>query len=544
VAALFNTEMIAPVQGTDARALSIDGVLEQLYRKLGTRYLDALNGVILVAILGFVIPVYLFLLTEPWHPTGGEYVRCAVAYALCSILAAPCVLAIARRLAAPTYAWAGGRRTSAEAPAAWASTVAGLPRWILASGLCVAAASTPGTLYTGATLHFTLGSYPIYLASLGCLILVFLALIFLFSEQWLRPVAREIAAQLPVDIDPPRSAMTLSVKALLIIPAINFFSAVLVGSLVTSHLQPQLQLGHIVLLALAVSLTVSLILTLMFRNSLMRRVEDLRQAMVRVDEGDLGTHVPPVAGDELDDMGATFNDMVAGLRERESLRHHNAELVADLRRQADLLRDSRKRIVAASHAARRRVERDLHDGAQQRLVLLGLKLALARASVEGDPATAAALDDLREELDRALSELRELARGIYPTILENDGLPAALSDAALSAAIPTDIECDGAARYSAELEAAVYFCCLEALQNAAKHAGADARAQVRLAQRAGVLTFEVSDDGVGFEPTTASASTGLQNMADRIGALGGTLSVGSVPGAGTRITGTVPANPN
>jgi signal transduction histidine kinase len=545
VAALFNTGMIAPVQGINARALSIDGVLEQLYRRFGARYLDAMNVVILLALLGFVVPVYAFLVTEPWHPSTAAYVRCALAYAVpMALVGFPGVIAIARRMAAPTYAWAGGRRGPDEAPAAWASTVAGLPRWILVSGLWYSTTSMPGTLYTAATLDFSWEAYPIYLACLSSLVVVFLALVYLFSEQWLRPVAREIAAELPADSEPPRSVMTLSVKALVLIPAINFFSAVVVGSLVTNHLKPELQLGHIVLLALAVSLTVSLVLTLMFRNSLVRRVEDLREAMVRVDEGDLGTRVPPVAGDELDEMGATFNDMVAGLRERESLRHHNAELVADLRRQAEQLRESRKRIVAASHAARRRVERDLHDGAQQRLVLLGLKLGLVRTSVEGDPATVAAFDELREELDRALAELRELARGIYPTILENDGLPAALRDAAGSAAIPTGIECDAAGRYSAELEAAVYFCCIEALQNAAKHAGAGARAQVSLAQDDGVLAFAVADDGKGFDPRAAAASMGLQNMADRIGALGGTLSVESVPGAGTRITGTIPATPN
>ncbi len=113
-------------------------------------------------------------------------------------------------------------------------------------------------------------------------------------------------------------------------------------------------------------------------------------------------------------MGASFNDMVARLRDRESLREHNARLVVDLTQQAAELRDSRARLVKASHTARRQVERDLHDGAQQRLLVLGLKLAMARRNVQGDPlVTSTQLDDLQEELDCAVRELRELAHGIY-----------------------------------------------------------------------------------------------------------------------------------
>ena len=219
---------------------------------------------------------------------------------------------------------------------------------------------------------------------------------YLLFEQALRPVVREIAAALPRDCDPPRSVMTLGVKALALIPGINFFSAVVVASLVSTRSRPELRLGQIALLAVVVSGTLSLGLTLLFRNSIVRRIEDLRGAMRSVDRGDLETYVTPLAGDEFDEMGASFNEMVAGLRERESLREHNADLVVDLRRQADELRDSRARIVAASDAARRQVERDLHDGAQQRLVLLGLKLAMAGAQVEADPAAASgAIDELR-----------------------------------------------------------------------------------------------------------------------------------------------------
>jgi signal transduction histidine kinase len=529
-------------EATRLRELSIDGVFERLYQRFGGRYIDVCKAVVWVFICLLVVPGYIALLTAPWHPTTEEYVRCLVAYELMlGLIAGPGTFVIARWAAPATFRWIGGQHAPADARAAWESTVAGLPRWMTITCLWWGLWCMPASLYTAATLHFAWYGYPIYVLSLLALTGVVGIFGYMLLEQALRPVVREIAALLPEEGAPPRSVMTLGVKALVLIPAINFFSAVVVGSLVVNDLGPELYLGHIVLLAVVMSLTLSLALTLMVRNSVLRRVEDLRQAMRRVDQGDLGTRVAPLAGDELDDMGASFNEMVAGLRDRESLREHNADLVVDLRLQADQLRDSRARIVASADAARRQVERDLHDGAQQRLVLLGLKLAMASARAQSDPATVAAdLDELRDELNAALSELRDLAHGIYPTILESDGLAPALRDAAQHAAIPTRIECDGGERYSSELEAAVYFCCLEALQNAAKHGGEGARARIRLTHGDSTLTFEISDDGRGFELGDGAASAGLQNMTDRLGALGGTLRIVSAAGGGTTITGALP----
>jgi signal transduction histidine kinase len=152
----------------------------------------------------------------------------------------------------------------------------------------------------------------------------------------------------------------------------------------------------------------------------------------------------------------------------------------------------------------------------------------------------ATIRELRTDHARALSELRDLAHGIYPAVLENEGVPAALREAARFAAVPTELECDGMARYDPEIEAAVYFCCLEALQNTAKHAGDQVAARVRLAERDGVVEFEVSDDGPGFDPAEQHASSGLQNMADRVGALGGTLNVDAAPARGVKVSGRLP----
>jgi signal transduction histidine kinase len=524
-------------------ARSIDGAFEHLYRRFGPRYVDVFKLFVWAGICLFVVPADVALLTAPWDPSLGEFVRCVLAYELVlGLIAGPGTFVIARWAAPATFSWIGGRKAPGDAPAAWKSTASGLARWVGITTLWWGAWCVPPSLYTAATLHFEWYGYAIYLLGLTSLNSVVSMFFYLLFEQALRPVVREIAAQLPKGYE-PRSVMTLSVKALVLIPAINFFSAVVVGLTVKDQLAPELYLGHVVLLALVVSLTLSLVLTLMFRNSVLRRIEDLRDAMCRVDRGDLDTHVVRLAGDELDDMGTSFNEMVAGLRDREALRDHNAQLVVDLQRQARELQSSRARIVAASDAARRQVERDLHDGAQQGLLLLRLKLEMAALENGGvSPAAAATFAALRSELDRALADLRDLAHGIYPTILEIDGVSAALREAARRARVPTRVDCAaaGAERYPTELEAAVYFCCVEALQNTAKHAGEDARAQITLAERDNVLHLEVSDDGRGFAACAASPTAGLQNMTDRIGALGGILTIQSTPGSGTTIVATVP----
>lgn len=206
------------------------------------------------------------------------------------------------------------------------------------------------------------------------------------------------------------------------------------------------------------------------------------------------------------------------------------------------LRESRRRIVTAQDERAKKLERDLHDGAQQQLVALSVQLKLARSLVERDPAKAGEmLDGLQEMTSGALEDLRDLARGIYPPLLADKGLPTALEAQARKAPVPVRVEANGVGRYPQEVESAVYFCTLEALNNVTKYAAANA-AQVTLSQDNGRLTFSVTDDGRGFDPSVAGHGTGLQGMADRLDALGGELRVQSTPGGGTTITGTVPAS--
>jgi signal transduction histidine kinase len=213
----------------------------------------------------------------------------------------------------------------------------------------------------------------------------------------------------------------------------------------------------------------------------------------------------------------------------------------ELAMQADELRASRARVVAAADAERQRIERDLHDGAQQHLVALAVNLRLARELADSDPAGArAVLEELAGDVRDALEEIRDLAHGIYPQLLVDRGLSEGLRAAVSRAPVRARLETGAIGRYRPEVEATVYFCCLEALQNVGKHAGGDARATLRVWEEQGGLRFEVADDGAGFDPRIEPRGSGLTNMSDRLGAQGGCLSVFSAPGDGTRVAGAIP----
>jgi signal transduction histidine kinase len=196
--------------------------------------------------------------------------------------------------------------------------------------------------------------------------------------------------------------------------------------------------------------------------------------------------------------------------------------------------------VTAHDAERRRLERNIHDGAQQHLVALAVKLRLAKAlAAKGDGAQAAAmLRELRDQTDLARRTLLDLAGGIYPATLEDRGIAAALEEQARAAGASVAVDAEGIDRLAIETEAAVYFVCLEAMQNAQKYARAS-HVAVRLGRDDGHLAFEVRDDGIGFDGS-AIAGSGLQNMRDRLSALGGDVEIRSAPGEGTTVRGRVP----
>jgi signal transduction histidine kinase len=267
----------------------------------------------------------------------------------------------------------------------------------------------------------------------------------------------------------------------------------------------------------------------------------------------VGESLPHVEGEtavEVRDKGELLGALSVSMPPNDPMTPAKERLVRDLASQAGLvlrnvrliedLRASQRRIVAAQDAERRRLERNIHDGAQQQLVALSVKLRLAQSLIGKDPARAdAMLSDLSNETQRALEDLRDLARGIYPPLLADKGLAAALEAQARKSPMPVAVSPDGVRRYSQEIEAAVYFCVLEAMQNVVKYAAAT-QASVELDERDGWLTFRVVDDGTGFDPATTTGGTGLQGIADRLSALDGTVEVRSAAGTGTTIVGRIP----
>lgn len=214
----------------------------------------------------------------------------------------------------------------------------------------------------------------------------------------------------------------------------------------------------------------------------------------------------------------------------------NGRLGTELQTTSAELLESRTRIVGAGDAERRRLERDLHDGAQQHLVALRIKLGLA--SELASPAEARQLAEAGSELEEILDELRNLAHGLYPPVLRTLGLGKALASVARRSTPPATLEAARIGRYSEEVEAAVYLCCVESLQNVGKHAGAGAKAVVRLWERDDKLYFEVEDDGPGCDLESAwNSGTGFRNMRDRVASFGGTLAVESAPERGTTVRG-------
>ncbi|WP_018639112.1 sensor histidine kinase [Parafrankia elaeagni] len=303
--------------------------------------------------------------------------------------------------------------------------------------------------------------------------------------------------------------------------------------------------------------------------SLARRHGDLQVRVIPARAGGalLGMLVvsrPPEAprfSEQEDRMLAELGTRLGTVLHNRQLDANLRDALADLRHANDELRVSRARLVATADAERRRIERDLHDGAQQQLVSLAVGLRLVRdlvadsmgeetAAARNEDAVAARNEDaaaadelltaMAEQVTETIAEVRNLAHGIYPPLLRSSGLAEALRAAGQRSALGVTVGADGIGRYPPDIEAAVYFCCLEALQNAAKHA-AGCSVDILLVEEESALTFTVRDNGPGFDPQRSERGHGMTNMADRIGAIGGTLRWESAVGTGTRVLGIVPA---
>ena len=282
------------------------------------------------------------------------------------------------------------------------------------------------------------------------------------------------------------------------------------------------------ILAAAIGVAGSILLILLFTGYLTRVIVRpiLRAAAMadRIAGGDLQTRMPETGVGEIGALEHSFNAMAG------SLQATQAELAA-----------SRARIVAAADETRRRIERDLHDGTQQRLVSLGLELRLAQSNVPPDLAELdAELGRVAHELDGAVDDLREIARGIHPAILSEGGLVPALRTLARRSAIPVELDVEAESRLPEQVEVAAYYVVSETLTNATKHARAS-RVRVAVAEIDGTLQLSIGDDGIGgADPERGSGLIGLR---DRVEALGGSLDVTSVPGEGTLVVARLPVRP-
>jgi signal transduction histidine kinase len=294
--------------------------------------------------------------------------------------------------------------------------------------------------------------------------------------------------------------------------------------------------NHVVLLrgfviALVATLIVVVPITLLLAYSMLAPLDDLLQATNRLKVGNFDVPVPELSADEYGRLGRSLNQAMAGLAERQRLARENQHLL-------DAVRQSRARIVAASDAERRRVERNIHDGAQQRLVALSLELrmlqdrAAAREEPELEGMAAAAGTSLRA----ALQELRELARGLHPPVLEADGLAAAVRQLAARSPVPVTARIPDE-RLPTAIESTAYFVLSEGLANVAKYSQASS-AEVSVTRAADQLVVEITDDGIGG--AVLGAGSGLSGLADRVAALDGRLELTSPAGAGTRLRAELP----
>jgi len=534
------------LSGESTRERVSPGVVDRLYARFGTGYVSvvlvwlgflALAGGLLSAVVAtrllaqsFRPPLVLLLMVEAAIAVG-----CGVPFALIW------------RDARPLVGWIRDGRREDAASVAWRAGVTVIRRALPRCFVLVSVLLVPAVVWAVGHYHLGSSGFPVAWIFTQLGIAVTAVYMFFVGEAMLRPMVEDAARVVPAAEGVRRPQVRIRQKVLLALAVTTSFAVLMsqaIGSI--GHSPTSRMLGAVAIAGL-IALTFTPVLIRAVTDSVVGPVRTLTSATARAAAGDLEHPVPVTSDDELGVLTTSFNDMVRGLREREALRNDNLELtsalqasLADLQLRAEELRASRARVVAAADSERRRVERDLHDGAQQQLVLLGLKLGMAARLIGKDPGAATAMhDELRADLSEALSELRDLAHGIYPAVLENEGLPGALREAVERAAIPTELRCDGAGRYPPELEAAVYFCCLEALQNAAKHAGEGAKAKIELAERGRSLLFEVADDGQGYDTAVARGSVGVQNMTDRIGALGGKLTIRSAAGSGTTILGSI-----
>ena len=508
---------------------TMDGVqrsLARLYQRWGPRviwayYVAAMAMAIVVTLFGtWALALYLEM-------TSAELLVQLAVSVLAALVAIGIVLATTHDHTQAILSWSDAERTHEAALGAWAD-VADTPRVIMRHVGPVAGALT-ALVGVFAVINVDAPAWaaaPVVIAgelgTLGSLVVVAFA-----CELGLRPMLAEISPYLPPDFRPDHT-WSVRWKVLAPLPLLTMGAAMAVGAFADASSTGYVRLAVVLLVAAAIVVVVSTFFFVVTRSAL-DPIGDLTQATRRVGQGDLAAAVPVVTGDELGTLSASFNRMLEGLREREGLRE-------EVLRREEELRASRARIVAASDAERRRVERNIHDGAQQELVALAVKLRLLEDRVDDDTELRAAIGELGARLRRALEDLRELARGLHPSVLTTDGLSPALQQ--LGSRAPLDVSVSAPAdRFPEAIESTAYFVASEALANVAKYAQAT-HAQVLVEPSDGRLVIEIADDGIGG--ARADSGSGLMGLVDRVAALEGRLTVDSPGGQGTTVRAELP----
>jgi len=511
----------------------LDAFLDSVYDRFGINVL--LRGVVLGWAMGLVYGTAgLFLFARIVHQSMG---RAATALFICipTLFVATAVgVLVTRRFLRPVIHWrrlvdsdAGSGPEFEQAALDSLDAVLAFPRVAVVRNAAVALlVGFPG-LFVAVHLitRFTLATTVQVLAEFVMLIAVLMVLTMFEFQLLVRPVIRDILSSTTA-VAPVVMHTSMRFKLLVAVPFLAFGAAVggaaiavPAGANVAAGVRSE-ALGGLIGLLFAVPCAV-----IMARSTTVP-ISELLNATERLKRGDYTTRVPELSADEYGVMARSFNEAMVGLAERQRLAEENERLLSEVRA-------SRARIIAASDAERRRIERNIHDGAQQRLVALSLDMAMLEdlAADTDSPELQARLASVAASIRDAHAELRELARGLHPSVLTSDGLAPALRQLAERAPVPVGFDV-GEERYPETIESTAYFVTAEALANMAKYARAT-RADVSVSRRNGSLVLRIADDGVGG--AHPQAGSGLAGLADRVAAVEGTFAIDSPAGRGTRL---------
>ena len=510
--------------------VSFDARLERRYRRLGARYLLLPAGFQwAAAMLLLVLGTRLM-----WPYLGPAPVKHSLNYlAAMMVIDVTVVLALTHTMVflrvRPLVAWMRGGRGDREFTLAAHRAALRLP-WITAAlgPIFVAVVNVPWIIW--AVPWFGIHGSVVLIFLFAAVLTLYLALLNLVAQEAaLRPVRVELSRELDNQAGPRPVRIAIGLKLLISLSATAFLGTMF-GSLLVTHAHGPDATLTAILAGAGLAVLVLLPIALLSSWAITRPLHDLVAATERVATGDFSARVPPISQDEQEVLAVHFNEMVASLQRLNTERQ--TQMIA--------LRESRQRIVEAGDSERKRIERDLHDGAQQRLVGIAMALRMAQRHVEDPEQTHRVLEAAITESQHALEELRELARGLHPQILSEQGLAAALESLAERCPLPVEVRVNLNGGIPDQAAACVYFMCSEALQNAVKHAQAK-HAIIAATDDEEILSIEVSDDGVGG--AHISAGSGLLGLRDRAEALGGTLELDSPAGGGTRVSARVPIAP-